>query len=190
MRILGSPMPAHQAERVVVGPSDVDDDLVADRQDRADALDQREVEIDGVADDGESGDLDHERTNGNNRSGPGKRPVVAAGRRTITLSPCTSRSTSTAACRCGPTAEASGSCSGWRQGLAELGHTVSLLAPRGSSSEHARVVPLDPRAMRMPGFDLTRLRSGRRGADSSARAGLPGALRSASLHLAWQRASG
>jgi len=41
------------------------------------------------------------------------------------------------------------------QGLAELGHTVSLLAPRGTSSEHARVVPLDPRAMRTPGFDLT-----------------------------------
>jgi glycosyltransferase involved in cell wall biosynthesis len=41
------------------------------------------------------------------------------------------------------------------QGLAELGQTVSLLAPEGSSSAHARVVPLDPRAMRTPGFDLT-----------------------------------
>jgi glycosyltransferase involved in cell wall biosynthesis len=46
------------------------------------------------------------------------------------------------------------------QGLAELGHTVSLLAPRGSRSEHARVVPLDPRAMRAPGFDLTPLLPG------------------------------
>jgi glycosyltransferase involved in cell wall biosynthesis len=42
------------------------------------------------------------------------------------------------------------------QGLAELGHTVSLLAPRGSSSAHARVIPLDPAAIRTPGFDLTR----------------------------------
>jgi glycosyltransferase involved in cell wall biosynthesis len=42
------------------------------------------------------------------------------------------------------------------QGLAELGHTVSLLAPRGSASEHASVVPLDPAAMRAPGFDPTR----------------------------------
>jgi glycosyltransferase involved in cell wall biosynthesis len=41
------------------------------------------------------------------------------------------------------------------QGLAELGHRVSLLAPRGSTSEHARVVPLDPHALRTPGFDLT-----------------------------------
>lgn len=39
-------------------------------------------------------------------------------------------------------------------GLAELGHTVSLLAPRGSASPHARVVSLDPSTIRTPGFDL------------------------------------
>lgn len=43
------------------------------------------------------------------------------------------------------------------QGLAELGHTVSLLAPRGSVCPHARIVFLDPSAIRTPGFDLTRL---------------------------------
>jgi glycosyltransferase involved in cell wall biosynthesis len=41
------------------------------------------------------------------------------------------------------------------QGLAELGHTVSLLAPHGSACPHARVVSLDPSAIRAPGFDLT-----------------------------------
>lgn len=41
------------------------------------------------------------------------------------------------------------------QGLAELGHTVSLLALRGSSCRHARVVPLDRREIRTPGFDPT-----------------------------------
>lgn len=41
------------------------------------------------------------------------------------------------------------------QGLVELGHEVSLLALRGSSSRYARVVPLDRGAVRTRGFDLT-----------------------------------
>lgn len=41
------------------------------------------------------------------------------------------------------------------QGLAELGHEVSLLALQGSACRHARVVPLDRRELRTPRFDLT-----------------------------------
>src|SRR5207244_519900 len=42
------------------------------------------------------------------------------------------------------------------QGLAELGHTVSLLALRGTQCRHARVVPLEPSALEGSAFDLTR----------------------------------
>jgi glycosyltransferase involved in cell wall biosynthesis len=43
------------------------------------------------------------------------------------------------------------------QGLAELGHTVSLLALEGSTCKHARVIPLKRSALRTPGFDLAAL---------------------------------
>src|SRR5712691_5144689 len=43
------------------------------------------------------------------------------------------------------------------QGLAELGHTVSLLALHGSTCPHARVIPLEASALRAPGFDLRAL---------------------------------
>jgi glycosyltransferase involved in cell wall biosynthesis len=43
------------------------------------------------------------------------------------------------------------------RGLAELGHQVTVLAAAGSRLAEAGVVPLDPRAVRAPDFDLTRL---------------------------------
>jgi hypothetical protein len=46
----------HQIERPVVGGTHVHHDFVAQRQDRPDALDDREVEPHGVANDGEAGD--------------------------------------------------------------------------------------------------------------------------------------
>lgn len=41
------------------------------------------------------------------------------------------------------------------RGLAEMGHQVTLLAPSGSRLREARVVELNPREIRRPGFDLS-----------------------------------
>ena len=43
------------------------------------------------------------------------------------------------------------------RGLVELGHRVTLLAPAGSRVPGAEMVPLDPREIARPGFDLTPL---------------------------------
>ncbi|MGZ8391412.1 MAG: glycosyltransferase [Gemmatimonadales bacterium] len=43
------------------------------------------------------------------------------------------------------------------RGLVELGHQVTLLAPTGSRVARAQIVPLDPREIARPGFDLTPL---------------------------------
>ncbi|HEY5939812.1 MAG TPA: glycosyltransferase [Gemmatimonadales bacterium] len=43
------------------------------------------------------------------------------------------------------------------RGLTELGHRVTLLAPAGSRVAGAQIVPLDPREIARPGFDLTPL---------------------------------
>jgi glycosyltransferase involved in cell wall biosynthesis len=42
------------------------------------------------------------------------------------------------------------------RGLTQLGHRVTLLAPRGSRVPDATLVGLDPRETRRPGFDLAR----------------------------------
>jgi glycosyltransferase involved in cell wall biosynthesis len=46
------------------------------------------------------------------------------------------------------------------RGLSELGHRVTLLAPRGSHVPEATLVGLDPAELGRPGFDLARLLPG------------------------------
>jgi len=60
---------AHQRQGLVLGASHVDDDLVADRQQRSDAGFHREVQLDRVPDDGESRHLDHAAAPARNDSG-------------------------------------------------------------------------------------------------------------------------
>ena len=65
-----------EIEGLVLRATDVDDDLVADRQDGADAGHDRKVQLDRVPDDGEAGDAGHADSHG----GHGGRPTISPAR--------------------------------------------------------------------------------------------------------------